>query len=175
MRRLADPVSGSCLFFAARAEALMTTQNTAHDDAGIVEVDGAQLRYPIEGHGPPCLMVGNQRPQPPGILAAVARAPATDLAGLRDSADPRHPASEIRRSGPNRSSSIPTPATSSRSGRHWGLLLDVGRRAARHADRGSSVRRVVQHQPAGTIGAIDGRSRSTMAQLQFWLQSTHAH
>jgi proline iminopeptidase len=42
-----------------RAEALMTTQGMAHDNAGIVDVEGAQLRYRIEGRGQPCLVVGS--------------------------------------------------------------------------------------------------------------------
>jgi proline iminopeptidase len=37
----------------------VTTRSTEHDSAGIVEVDGAQLRYRIEGHGQPCLVVGS--------------------------------------------------------------------------------------------------------------------
>jgi proline iminopeptidase len=37
----------------------MTTQSMARDNAGIVQVDGAGLRYRIEGHGPPCLVVGS--------------------------------------------------------------------------------------------------------------------
>jgi proline iminopeptidase len=37
----------------------MTTQGMAQDSAGIVEVEGARLRYRIEGHGQPCLVVGS--------------------------------------------------------------------------------------------------------------------
>jgi proline iminopeptidase len=37
----------------------MTTRNMAQGKAGIVEVDGAHLRYRIEGHGPPCLVAGS--------------------------------------------------------------------------------------------------------------------
>jgi proline iminopeptidase len=34
-------------------------QSTAQDNAGIMEVEGFHLRYRIEGHGPPCLVVGS--------------------------------------------------------------------------------------------------------------------
>jgi proline iminopeptidase len=37
----------------------MTTKTLAGDRAGIVDVDGAQLGYRIEGHGQPCLVVGS--------------------------------------------------------------------------------------------------------------------
>jgi proline iminopeptidase len=37
----------------------MTAQGRAHEDAGVVEVDGASLRYRIEGRGQPCLVVGD--------------------------------------------------------------------------------------------------------------------
>jgi len=37
----------------------VTTRSAEHDSAGIVEVGGAQLRYRIEGHGQPCLVVGS--------------------------------------------------------------------------------------------------------------------
>jgi proline iminopeptidase len=47
------------LFVGGRAEALMTTQGMARDDAGVVDVEGAQLRYRIEGRGQPCLVVGS--------------------------------------------------------------------------------------------------------------------
>lgn len=34
-------------------------QSTAQDNAGMMEVEGFHLRYRIEGHGPPCLVVGS--------------------------------------------------------------------------------------------------------------------
>ena len=37
----------------------MTTQSTAQDNVDIVEVEGAHLRYRIEGDGQPCLVVGS--------------------------------------------------------------------------------------------------------------------
>lgn len=37
----------------------MTEQRTAQPNAGIVEVEGAQLRYLIEGNGRPCIVVGS--------------------------------------------------------------------------------------------------------------------
>jgi proline iminopeptidase len=37
----------------------MTTPSTSRDTAGIVEVPGARLRYRIEGHGQPCLVIGS--------------------------------------------------------------------------------------------------------------------
>ena len=37
----------------------MTTQSPAQDNAGITEVEGFHLRYRIEGHGLPCLVVGS--------------------------------------------------------------------------------------------------------------------
>ena len=37
----------------------MTAENATQAEAGIVDVAGAQLRYVIEGHGQPCLVVGS--------------------------------------------------------------------------------------------------------------------
>jgi proline iminopeptidase len=37
----------------------VTTQSTAQDNVDIVEVEGAHLRYRIEGDGQPCLVVGS--------------------------------------------------------------------------------------------------------------------
>lgn len=37
----------------------MTTETPAGDNAGVAEVEGAQLAYRIEGHGPTCLVVGS--------------------------------------------------------------------------------------------------------------------
>ena len=42
-----------------RREATLTAENATQAEAGIVDVAGAQLRYVIEGHGQPCLVVGS--------------------------------------------------------------------------------------------------------------------
>lgn len=71
----------------------MTTKNMAQGNAGVVEVEGARLRYRIEGHGPPCLVVGSSVLYPrvfsPGLRGHLQLI----FADLRHFADPRHPAS----------------------------------------------------------------------------------
>jgi proline iminopeptidase len=71
----------------------MTTQNTAHDDAGVVDVDGAQLRYRIEGHGPPCLVAGSSVYYPRVFSQHLRERLRLVFADLRHFADPRPPAS----------------------------------------------------------------------------------
>src|SRR5262245_17607388 len=44
---------------AAVGASVVSTPSRAHEHAGVVEVEGAHLRYRIEGQGPPCLVVGS--------------------------------------------------------------------------------------------------------------------
>jgi proline iminopeptidase len=71
----------------------MTMQNMAQDSTGIVEVDGAQLRYRIEGHGPPCLVIGSSVFYPRMFSQELRDHLQLVFADLRHFADPRHFAS----------------------------------------------------------------------------------
>src|SRR5215472_15291895 len=68
----------------------MTTRSMAKGNTGIVEVDGAQLRYRIEGHGPPCLVVGSSVCYPRLFSRELREHLQLVFADLRHFADPRH-------------------------------------------------------------------------------------
>jgi len=80
----------------------MTTQNTARDDAGIVDVGGARLRYRVEGHGPPCLVAGISVRNPRVFSPQLRRHLRLIFADLRHLADPRHLASADPSFSPDR-------------------------------------------------------------------------
>jgi len=71
----------------------MTTRIKEHHNAGVVEVDGAQLRYRIDGHGPPCLVVGSSVCYPRVFSQKLREHLQLVFADLRHFADPRHFAS----------------------------------------------------------------------------------
>jgi len=68
----------------------MTTQSTARDNAGIVEVEGTRLRYRIEGHGPPCLVVGSSVCYPRVFSQGLREHLRLVFADLRHFVEPRH-------------------------------------------------------------------------------------
>lgn len=71
----------------------MNTQSMAHDKTGIVDVEGAQLRYRVEGSGPPCLVVGSSVLYPRVFSPELREHLQLIFIDLRHFADPRHPAS----------------------------------------------------------------------------------
>jgi proline iminopeptidase len=68
----------------------MTEKSLTKDSAGIVEVEGAQLRYRIEGHGPPCLVVGSSVCYPRVFSRELRERMQLVFADLRHFTDPRH-------------------------------------------------------------------------------------
>jgi len=80
----------------------VTTQDMAQDDAGIVHVDGAQLRYRIEGRGQPCLVVGSSVCYPRVFSQQLREHLRLAFADLRHFAEPRHFASSDPPLSPDR-------------------------------------------------------------------------
>jgi len=68
----------------------MTTQSMAKGNTGIVEVDGALLRYRIEGQGPPCLVVGSSVLYPRVFSRELREHLQLVFADLRHCTDPQH-------------------------------------------------------------------------------------
>jgi len=67
----------------------MTRKSIAQDAAGTVEVGGALLRYRIEGHGPPCLVIGSSVCYPRVFSPGLREHMQLIFADLRHFADPR--------------------------------------------------------------------------------------
>jgi proline iminopeptidase len=71
----------------------VTAENATHARSGVVDVDGAQLRYVIEGEGQPCLVVGSSVFYPRIFSEDLRRHVQLVNVDLRHFADPEHPAS----------------------------------------------------------------------------------
>jgi proline iminopeptidase len=69
----------------------LTTESTTQ--AGVVEVDGAQLRYRIEGRGQPCLVVGSSVCYPRVFSQNLRNHLQLVFVDLRHFVDPEHPCS----------------------------------------------------------------------------------
>lgn len=68
----------------------MTTQNAAQEGVGIVAVSGTRLRYRIEGHGEPCLVVGSSVYYPRVFSQDLRRHLQLVFVDLRHFIDPQH-------------------------------------------------------------------------------------
>ena len=71
----------------------MSTQGIAPDDTGVLDVEGARLRYRIEGHGETCLVVGSSVCYPRMFSDGLRQGLRLVFADSRHFADPQHFAS----------------------------------------------------------------------------------